>query len=54
MVPPFKKKNYASTSTIQEAPRQRKGESTAVVRGPKEKEHILRGGIDDVKNFNAM
>jgi hypothetical protein len=54
MVPPIKKKHTASTSTVQEAPRQRKGESLAVVGGPKQMEHILRGGIDDANTFKGM
>jgi hypothetical protein len=44
----------ASMSIVQEAPRQRKGESPTTVGGPKEMEHILRGGIDDANNFKGM
>jgi hypothetical protein len=54
MVPPVKKKHSASTSTVQEAARQRKGESPTIVGGPKKMEHILRGGIDDANNFKGM
>jgi hypothetical protein len=54
MVPPVKKKHVASMSTVQEAPRQRKGESPTTVGGPKEKEHILRGGIDDANTSKGM
>jgi hypothetical protein len=54
MVPPVKKKHFASTSTIQEVTRHRKGESPTTVGGPKKMEHILRGGINDANNFKVM
>jgi hypothetical protein len=49
-----RRSTVASTSTVQEAARQRKGESPTAVGGPKKMEHILRGGIDDANNFKGM
>jgi hypothetical protein len=54
MVPPIKKNHATSTSIVQEALRQRKGESLATVGGPKEMEHILRGGTGDANGFKGM
>jgi hypothetical protein len=54
MVPPVKKKYTASTLIFQEAPRHRKGESSAFVGGPKEMKHILMGGIDYSNTFKGM
>jgi hypothetical protein len=54
MVSPVKKKHATSMLIVQEAPRQRKGESLVVVGGPKEMEHILRGGINDAKGFKGI
>jgi hypothetical protein len=54
MVPPIKKKQATSMSIVQEALRQRKGESLATVGGPKENENILRGGINNANNSRGM
>jgi hypothetical protein len=39
---------------VQEAPQQRKGESPTTVGGPREMEHILKGGIYYDNIFKAM
>jgi hypothetical protein len=54
MVPPVNKKNVVSMLTVQEAPRQRKGDYPTTMEGLKEKEHILRETIDDANTSNGM
>ena len=54
MVPPVKKKHFASTSTVQETARQKKGESPVAIEGPNQMDHILRGGIDDANSFKGL
>jgi hypothetical protein len=54
MVPPVKKKHSPSTSKVQETARQRKGESPVEIEGPKQMDHILRGGIDDANSFKGL
>jgi hypothetical protein len=47
IVPPVKKKHSTSTSTTQE-------ESLTTIGRPKEKDHILRVGIDDANTSKGM
>jgi hypothetical protein len=54
MVSLVKNKYVTSMSTLQKAPRQRKGEFPTTVGGPKEIERILRGGIDNSNTFKGM